>query len=161
MKVPDHVSGAILVAFSTGALILALSFPPAIGNTLGPGVFPALISTGLGICGLLLIVGSLHRRIAKPSDIQEETPDNDEPLNLRSLGMMGLMLGLPVAYIFTVQELGFLITSLILVFVSAYALWGGLLRSALFAAACAVGTDGLFRGIFGIPFDVGLLSGPW
>ena len=57
MRIPDFISGLLIFALAVGALIMALNFPQAIGQTLGPGTFPVVISSVLAVGGLLLVVG--------------------------------------------------------------------------------------------------------
>jgi hypothetical protein len=158
MRVPDYVSGLLILALGLGALFVAQGFPTAMGQPLGPATFPTIISSLLAAGGLLLIIGALRRRSNPAPDDDVEA---DEPMDAASWAIMALIVAMPAFYALAAVPLGFLITAFAVLFVSLVVLWGGLLRSAAFAIVFVLLLDFVFRGLFGIPLQQGLLSVPW
>ncbi len=56
MKVNDALTGAALIIFGLVVLWHVQAFPPIPGQKYGAGLFPALVATGLAVCGVLLVV---------------------------------------------------------------------------------------------------------
>ncbi len=158
MRVPDYVSGFLILVLGLVALFMARGFPDALGQPLGPATFPTIISSMLAAGGMLLIAGSVRRRIA-PNP--EDEPEGFERIDAPSWAIMAMIVAMPALYALAVPSLGFLLTAWLVLGISLWTLWGGLLRSAAIAIACVLALDFVFRGGFGIPLQRGLLSVPW
>ena len=160
MRVPDFVSGLLILAFGLWSLIVALGFPSALGQSIGPGTFPVVISSALALGGLLLVAGSLRLRLAGRRQVEAPgTPK--EGTDAATLLVMAVIIAMPLFYVFAADPLGSLLTSFIVLFTTTLVLWGGWVRVTLFSLAGAVFIDGIFRGLFGIPMEPGILSIPW
>src|SRR3712207_6877700 len=61
MWMSDAVFGVILVLLAAAIMALAQAFPDMPGQDYGPALFPTLIASGLGLCGLVLLVRTLPR----------------------------------------------------------------------------------------------------
>src|SRR5687767_10778692 len=64
MRLPDWLTGAVLLVLALAVLWHVQSFPDIPGQAYGAGLFPGLAATGLALASLALIGGSLRRRAA-------------------------------------------------------------------------------------------------
>ena len=111
MKFNDAAWGVLLALLGAAVLVHVQSFPRIPGQNIGPGIFPGLVASGLGICGLLLIVrGVRSRRGTAPA------PWAEAPAWLRSRRSMqafAVLVGVNVFYLLAVDRLGFLPTAFV------------------------------------------------
>lgn len=56
MRMNDAVTGAILILFAIAVILHATTFPRLHGQNYGPDLFPTIISSGLILCGAILIM---------------------------------------------------------------------------------------------------------
>ena len=156
MKFNDAVWGVFLALLGFAVLVHVQSFPRIPGQNIGPGIFPGLVATGLGICGLLLIArGVRSRRGAEPA------PWAEAPAWLRSprpVLAFAVLVGVNLFYLLAVDRLGFVLTAF--VYLSALM---GVLRVRLvlllpLAAAATLLIHGAFYRLLKVPLPWGVLQ---
>ena len=128
MKIPDWLFGIMLIALSTLVLWHVQSFPEIPGQQYGAALFPGLAALGLGLAALVLTIGSLARR-GRPAPLRAdplgELEQEAESEIAREEGEAGpmtprrwLALVLSVAsivfYIVAAEDLGFILTGIII-----------------------------------------------
>jgi putative tricarboxylic transport membrane protein len=154
MWVSDAIFGAVLLLLAAAIMALALAFPDMPGQDYGPALFPTLIASGLGLCGLVLLVRTLPR-------VREQGL-----FHVRGweggwgrLGDVLLIVGGLVLWILVWNPLGFLIGA------TAYAgalmtrFRGRPISSAAWGLALALVIDWSFRRLLLVPLPLGPLTG--
>jgi putative tricarboxylic transport membrane protein len=141
----------VLVALAAAILWHVRGFPEMPGQRFGPAWFPGLIASGLGVCGLMLIVGGVRQGgpwLALPDWVHRSRP---------MLGATSIVAGL-LFYILAADSLGFHITGVILLTLWIRALggsWGVALPVAV-VATLAIHLS--FYKLLRIPLPWGLLQ---
>jgi len=130
MKKGDRVFGMICLGLSFWLIIEALRFDYMTMFTPGPGFAPLWVGILLGLFSLYLIVNSYVRKIGE----KDEKPVLPERSSLQRIGLIMLTL---VGYTIVLMPIGFLLSTLALVFVllfflEEYSVGKSLLYSALF-----------------------------
>ena len=116
MRIGDRAAGVAAFVFGSLVAAYARSFPPATGQPVGPGTFPAAIGVALAAAGVLLLIKGLRQQPRESSvDL------TGWAANPRIASRAALVLAVVVFYALVLDRLGFLITAT-------------LLLSALFAA---------------------------
>ena len=112
MKLNDAVWGAVLVLLAVAILVHVQSFSTIPGQKYGPAIFPGLAACGLAICGALLIYQGFTARSAHAEGASWITfaPWTHSP---RHLFAFALTIFVNVFYIYCVDWLGFIPTSVI------------------------------------------------
>ena len=107
MRLNDAVWGALLLLFGVALLVHVQSFPAIPGQRYGAAFFPGLIATGLGICGLLLIVKGVlaHRREPAAAPWIAADPWTGSPRHLLGFAIVVVV---NVAYVLLVDKVGFI-----------------------------------------------------
>jgi putative tricarboxylic transport membrane protein len=116
MRVGDRAAGIAAIVFGSVVAAYAGSFPPATGQPVGPGAFPAAIGVALAAAGVLLLVNGLRQQ---PRDSWIDL--TGWAANPQLASRAALVLAVVVLYALVLDRIGFLITAT-------------LLLSALFAA---------------------------
>lgn len=62
MKFNDTVSGLLVLAFGLAIVLTAWTFPPMLGQTIGPSLFPIVIGCGLAAFGTTLVATGFGAR---------------------------------------------------------------------------------------------------
>jgi putative tricarboxylic transport membrane protein len=104
------LTGAALVALAVAILWHVQGFPSMPGQKFGPAWFPGLIATGLGICGLFLVIAGLRHGgpwFALPHWVFRRRP---------LAGVGSIVAGL-LAYVLAADALGFQIIGIALLIV--------------------------------------------
>src|SRR4051812_22933782 len=116
MKLDDTIWGAALVGFAVALYAHVRTFPAMPGQHVGPGALPTLLAAGLGVCGALLLINGLRRRAAAGAD-HSGTPAWFEPpewfAHRPQLIAFVVLVGVNLFYLFAVQSLGFILTSVV------------------------------------------------
>jgi putative tricarboxylic transport membrane protein len=103
MKVDDRILGALFALLGAVVLWHVQSFPVIPGQKFGAALFPGVISAGLMICGLLLAVRGVRRRVPTGRLIAFDAWARDPLIVVRFLSVpVGLLF-----YILTSNFLGF------------------------------------------------------
>jgi hypothetical protein len=130
MKIGDRVFGMICLGLSFWLIIEALRYDYTTKFTPGPGFAPFWVGVLLGLFSLYLIVDSYWRK----SGGKDEKPVLPKRSSLQRIGLIILIL---VGYTIALMPLGFLLSTLALVFLllyflEKYSIGKSLLYSALF-----------------------------
>ena len=147
MRRGNRVWGILLCAVGAFYLIEGFNLPPAaIGDPLGPLVFPTILGLSMVACGVYLAVRPGPRT----------TP---AVLSRRTFPQVLILFALLLLYSAAISWVGYLFSTAIFVFITAFLMgersWPkGLVISALFSAAIFF----LFVRILTIPLPLGLLE---
>jgi putative tricarboxylic transport membrane protein len=153
MKINDLLSGAALGALAAGVYLHARSFPPMVGQNIGPNLFPQLIAAGLMICAIILVVRGA-RSLGREALF--EMPEWIGA-NRAALGFVMIPVAL-VFYIAVSERLGFIPTAVLLLLALFY-VFGVRTRTALIVAVVgAVAIHAVFYSLLNVPLPWGILS---
>ena len=106
MKLNDAVIGLLLVLLGAAVLVAVQAFPTIPGQQVGPALFPGLIASGLCVGGLVLLWRGWQSRAAVPWVLLEDWVRSPR----HGLAFAMLIVSV-VFYILVSQQLGFLLTS--------------------------------------------------
>ncbi len=111
MHINDVILGIIAIASSIFIIFVAQSFPALPGVPYGPGVFPTIIAGCIMLGGFLLIFNGIR-------DLRETGWFRLEPWarSPRTYITLGLIFSALLSYILFSEKLGFLITSVLILF---------------------------------------------
>src|SRR3954471_12771488 len=56
MKLHQSLSGLLVLGVGLAIILQARTFPPVIGQTIGPGFFPMIAGAGFVLCGIALMI---------------------------------------------------------------------------------------------------------
>jgi putative tricarboxylic transport membrane protein len=160
MRLPDRVTGLFLVGLGAAAAYGGWQLPPVPGQPVGPNVFPLVIGTGLGLCGLAIAFGIGHSFEEEEELIPVEggqRPPTGKFYGLRALLPPALLL----FYVVVADRLGFIITAALIVFVTSSALGARWKLSLPLAVLAPIGIHLIFSKLLRVPLPAGLLPMPW
>lgn len=157
MKRGDFVAGAIGVAISGGALVIASDFPADVVMKIGPAFFPEMLAYLLLLCSAILMVNAA---LAKPAVAVAEDPPPVRGLSLDN-GIVRALLTVVAVLVFALvlRPVGFIVTSVVFL-----TLMMGLLgmRRPIVMIAIALGiTAGIyviFEKLLGLTLPAGVLD---
>jgi putative tricarboxylic transport membrane protein len=130
------------------------TFPAMPGQDYGPALFPTLIGLGFIVTGVILIVSGLRRRRVEPLFGGGEWLRSG-PHIINFLAVVGGLL----LYIVASDWLGFILTSLLLLFVWLVLFRGGKPISSLaIALAVTLAVNYAFSQLLLVPLPLGLLQ---
>ncbi|HEX2540410.1 MAG TPA: tripartite tricarboxylate transporter TctB family protein [Caldimonas sp.] len=109
MKLDDAVWGVLFALLGAAVLVHVQGFPRIPGQNIGPGIFPGLVGSGLGICGLLLILRSWRRRRGAERARWVEAPAWMR--SGRQVLAFAVLVGANLFYLLAVERLGFVLTA--------------------------------------------------
>ena len=163
MPLSDRLTGIGLVVLGALTYIGGQGLPPVHGQVIGPAVFPMVVGAGLVICGALIAlgIGSSFEEEVKLVEGPEGAPPAlpDGPLKLVfKTAVPPVML---MFYAFSVDYLGFVLTAMVMVFVTALALRSNLRNAVLVAVLAPPVVHLLFLRLLRVPLPDGLLPMPW
>ncbi len=156
MKVNDAISGAIFLAIGIFAFVHAGTFRTMPGVPFGPGLFPRLVAVMMGLGGLILIFNGLRAVRYQPWLRLEEWARQP-----RSYLMFFACVGVVLFYIVVAEELGFILTSS-LVLIALLLITRGTSRapsSVLIALTVTASLHLLFADTLRVPLPFGLVEG--
>jgi putative tricarboxylic transport membrane protein len=151
MRFNDAVIGALLLAFAIATFAYARTLPAIPGQDYGAGVFPMLIATGLGSCGVLLIASGIRQW-------HGAVTWSDWARSHHAWAKLVAVFGLILAYILAAQAIGFVPMSVLLLvvfFVLMRVRWWVALPVALCATLLIQQT---FSSLLRVPLPLGLLG---
>jgi putative tricarboxylic transport membrane protein len=172
MKVPDWVTGAMLVALGAASYWGGSLLPPVPGQQVGPNVFPMVIGGALVTCGVLIMLG-VGRTFEEDEKIvtsargdvaDGDTIDPPRGYVATFLGGGWKVLLPPVAlffYYFASERLGFWITALVMVFGLAWSQGAKLKHAVALAIVAPAVLHLVFYKLLRVPLPPGLLKFPW
>jgi putative tricarboxylic transport membrane protein len=154
VRVNDAVIGVVLVLFALAMIVYTRTFPAMPGQDYGPALFPTLIGLGFIVTGVILIVSGLRRRRVEPLFGGGEWLRSG-PHIINFLAVVGGLL----LYIVASDWLGFILTSLLLLFVWLVLFRGGKPISSLaIALAVTLAVNYAFSQLLLVPLPLGLLQ---
>lgn len=144
--------GGSLIFLAAGiyGLVFSVGLPLGQWNEPGPGVFPLTLSILLCISGIVWFIhGKAKGEAGKPAGLKEFS---------RKYVTAAQIVGLTGAFIFILEPLGYLLTSILYLFVlllwvSRYKLW----VAAVFAITFGAGSWFFFEKLLSTPLPQGLL----
>lgn len=153
MKFNDAVFGLILLVLGVAVLAVVQGYPKIPGQQVGPALFPGLIATGLCVCGAMLLLKGWRDRAVSPWAHFDEWVRSPRHVIAFAVVLLGV-----VFYIFAVDTLGFLITSVLVL----VALMGSLRvppgRSVLIAIVATLLIHTAFYKLLRVPLPWGVLT---
>ena len=153
MKLNDAVFGAVFVLLAVVVVVHVQRFPAIPGQQVGPALFPGLVATGIGICGLLLIASGLRHRSSQPWFVAEPWTRSQRHV----IAFLAVIVA-TVAYIWLAEVVGFLIVGALLLF-ALFLLFG--VRPRLAAIVAVVATLVIwyaFYKLLRVPLPWGVLT---
>lgn len=157
MKRGDFVAGAIGVAISGGALLMAADFPADVVMKIGPAFFPDMLAGLFLICSVALMVNAA---LAKAGPGAVEDPSQVRGLSLDN-GILRAVVTVfaVIAFVIALRPVGFLITST--VFLAAMMALLGLRKPVLMVVVSLGITAGIyiiFEKLLGLTLPAGILE---
>jgi putative tricarboxylic transport membrane protein len=172
VKLPDRVTGAMLVALGVAAYWGGSLLPPVRGQQIGPNVFPMVIGAALVVCGVLIMLG-----VGRTFEEEEQivTSATGEVAQADALErQQGFIAGFlrdgwkvlvpPAAlffYYFASERLGFWITASLMVFTLAWSQGARLKWAVALAIVAPALVHLVFYKLLRVPLPFGLLKYPW
>jgi putative tricarboxylic transport membrane protein len=150
----DSVAGAFTTLVGLVALLMALRFPDATGQPVGPGMFPALVGASLVALGLTLFLESRRRGTAA-----HVLADDPTPRSPRAAFRIGLVISALAGYALIVEPLGFHLTSVVFLAILIRGFGASPWRTALLAAGVPVLLHHVFYTLLRVPLPWGVLRG--
>lgn len=164
MRIPDAVTGSILIGVGALAAYGGSLLPPVPGQQVGPNVFPVVVGAGLCFCGALIAVG-VGRNIE--AEAEADLAAHSDPLYAEAEGwdFAKLRALIPPAlllfYVAAADRLGFIITAAIMVFIVAMTLRASLKLALAVAVMAPPFLHLVFYKLLRVPLPEGLLAMPW
>lgn len=152
MRVKDSVIGLVSLLFGVSIFYLTLDFPSLEGGHPGPALFPRILALLFIAFGISLIIQGIRAKGLK-ADTQE-LPSGWRPA-LNAICVIGVV----ISYIFFVEELGFIVTSFILLTFLMSKLGVRILGSLALSFGLTIGIYILFHKVLLVPLPWGLI--PW
>lgn len=142
----DAALGALFFVVGVAALLMALEYPFGTANRMGPGYFPVIISTLLGVTGIAIL---MRARVGSSESIRPSRwmPLVIVPCAVVLFGLLVEKLGLPLAVL--MLAVGAATAS-----VSFRLSWKATAGAAAFSVICAV----VFVELLGLPIPI---AGTW
>ncbi|MGH6898124.1 MAG: tripartite tricarboxylate transporter TctB family protein [Geminicoccaceae bacterium] len=154
MRLNDAVIGIALILFALAMIAYTRTFPAMPGQNYGPALFPTLIGIGFIVSGVILSVSGLRRRRAEPLFGGGEWLRSGRHVITFVAVVGGLLL-----YIVASDWLGFILTSLLLLFGWLVLFRGGKpISSFVIALAVTLGVDYAFSQLLLVPLPLGVLQ---
>jgi putative tricarboxylic transport membrane protein len=142
----DRIWGAVILVLGTAYLIEGIRIPPpAIGDPLGPRIFPTVLGVGMLACGVLLLLRP-ERRAARV-------------LERKLLVPVLLLAGLLVAYALTLAWLGYPVATFLFMVLAARMMGERSIALSLpIGLGFSIGVYYLFTKFLMIPLPPGVLA---
>ncbi len=147
MRLGNRIWGIILCGVGIFYLIEGINLPPAaIGDPLGPLVFPTILASSMIACGVYLAI--------RPG------PRTDQPvLSRRTFPQVLILFALLVLYSAAIPWMGYLLSTSVFVFIAAFLMgersW---VKGAVISAIFSAGVFFLFVRVLTIPLPPGFLE---
>lgn len=149
----DSVSGAVLIAVGGWIAWEAKSFPKLAGLAEGPGLFPTISGLGLVVCGTLIMVSGVFRRVAVTAP--SEPPAR---LSVRAwINSGAIVLGV-ILFAILLDPVGFHLVALGLMFSELLLLGARWWKALLLAVGVVALVHVIFVSFLHVPLPWGLLE---
>ena len=150
MRRTDALVGLGLAVLAAAVLWSARAFPNVPGQKLGAAFLPMLVGAGLLLCGIALVVRSLHGR-AYADDAAAEAGSEH-------FGSSLVVIGAVLAYIFLSERIGFLIVAPLCLMAGFLAFRIGWRRALLWAVGGTVLVHVCFYKLLRVPLPWGVIT---
>ncbi len=151
----DVISGGVLVLISVVMLFETRNIRALGIMKFGPKIMPRLFSSALLLVGIGIVLYGLKAAHRAPAGAQRS---ESEELNGRKVAATA---GLITFYVFALEPIGFIITTMLYLFLQFLVLGGARRRQlpiyAVLAVAVSLGVYALFYGVFDVFLPPGLL----
>lgn len=154
MRVNDAITGLLLVLISIAIFLYSTTFPKLFGMQFGAGFWPQLLSVLLALCGLSLIFSGIRSRATGVAWLELDTW-------WKQSGTFLTVATVPVStlfYIYASDYLGFIICSLIIIFVLAYRFGLTLKKSLILSLVTTTSMHFVFVEVLQVALPWGLLQ---
>lgn len=152
MRFNDAVLGAMFLALAVGLIIAALGFHTPPGQKFGPGFFPIIVASIMGVAAIGLIVKGLARR-PRAAWVELDSWFSNPRLVLQGAAVFLFLLG----YLLLSEELGFLVLAPILLWALIWLLWGNPLLALAIAVIASFVIHQFFVQVLLVPLPWGLV----
>jgi putative tricarboxylic transport membrane protein len=152
MKLNDAVLGLLLLALGATVLFIVQDYPSIPGQQVGPALFPGLVAVGLCVGGSILLVRGWRARASVPWLVM-----GDWVRSPRHVLALVLLIGSVLFYIVASKDLGFLLTSVLILTVLFQVLQVPLARSLLIAVVATLVIHFAFYKLLRVPLPWGVL----
>ena len=153
MKINDAFWGLLLMALGATVLFAVRNYPNIPGQPVGPALFPGLIALGLCIGGAMLVWQGWLSRTDGPWLEWEDWVNS--PRHTRALVAL---LGSVVFYIVVADDLGFLITAMLMMVTLFRSLQVPWRRSVFWAVVATLVVHFAFYKLLRVPLPWGVLT---
>ncbi len=154
MRIDNRLVGLAAVLLGAFVFVAGYGMPSLPHLRFGPGFFPCLVGLGLVLTGLGLIAQRLLERAAKSAWV---TADADLTTAKAAVGL-ALMLGGIVFYILVADDLGFLLSAGLLLWLNLWWFWRRPLASLCLAVAAVIFIQYFFGSLMMVPLPWGVLE---
>ena len=153
MKINDAFWGLLLMALGATVLFAVRNYPNIPGQPVGPALFPGLIALGLCIGGAMLVWQGWRSRTDGPWLEWEDWVNS--PRHTRALVAL---LGSVVFYIVVADDLGFLITAVLMMVMLFRSLQVPWRRAVFWAVVATLVVHFAFYKLLRVPLPWGVLT---
>lgn len=153
MRFNDAIIGLVLIGFALLVANVTRSFPSMPGQSYGSALFPLILCTGFGICGVILVASGIRNRATQP--LLDRDPWARSPAGLLTLGtvLAGILF-----YILVSDSLGFIPTAFVMIAGILIRLRGRWASSLAIAAGATMVVHYLFYSVLLVPLPWGVLE---
>jgi putative tricarboxylic transport membrane protein len=151
MRLNDALLGAILLGFAGWVWWLTSFFPAFPGQDYGPNLFPRILATGIGLCGVALVVRGVRARGA----LLTIEPWVADPARLVSFLLLP---GAVLFYILVSDRLGFIPTAFAILTVLFVWFRARVVVALPVAAGMTLLVHWFFAGLMRVPLPRGLMD---
>lgn len=149
MKKNDLIAGSLFIAFGLFIFTQTSTYPSLEKGHPGPDLFPNILAILFIGFGLALILKARKHLLSK-TELLPSTP--------KRLSNAFFVIGIIVAYVAIVNRVGFLITSVVLLFILMKKLGVTILKSAITSILITLFINLLFSKILRVPLPYGILG---
>jgi putative tricarboxylic transport membrane protein len=154
VKLNDAIFGLLLMALGTAVLVAVRGYPNIPGQPVGPALFPGLIAAGLCIAGVILVARGWRERAR-----ERWVTWDDWVLSPRHVVSLVVLLGSVVFYILAADQLGFLLTSTVILLALFLVLRVPPMRAVPIAIIATLLIHFAFYKLLRVPLPWGVLKG--
>lgn len=149
MNKNDFFAGLIFVVLGVIIILLTIPFPSLGEGHPGPGLFPNILAGLFTFFGFLLLI-----KARQPQSKQPEIEDTGKKNIVNALFVLGVI----IAFMLLESNLGFILTSFILLFLLMKKLGTSPIKSTCFSILITLFIYSLFYKILRVPLSPGLLG---
>lgn len=152
MRFNDAVLGAIFLTLAVTMIALTQGFHTPQGQKFGPGFFPTITASVMGLAAVGLIVKGLVNRAGRPW-LELDAWFSNPRLVLQGASVFGFLL----AYLLLSEELGFLVVAPVLLWGLIWLLWGHPVPALIIAVLASFVIHQFFVQLLLVPLPWGIV----